>query len=95
MKNVSLDELIKGGPITIQPQSKAFPLTAANATQLTKDAGRQLIIDAIQAAANQQKYICELKELSEENEAALKESGFTVNRVEMMGGQTITVKWNP
>lgn len=95
MKNKEFNELIAGGPIPVQIGGNAFTLTAQSAAKLTKDAGKQKIIDAIQEAANQQKYICELKELSEENEAALKQAGFIVTKEEKEGGQTITVKWQP
>jgi hypothetical protein len=92
MKNKEISDLIAGGPIPLQAKGNAFTITAKDAAKLTKDAGKQLIIDTIRDAASQQKYTCELKELSEENEADLKQAGFIVTRGE---GQAITVKWQP
>lgn len=61
--------------------------------RLTVYAENQFIRDTIEAAALARKKMCEFDSLSTEIEAELKEGGFKVNRVEMMGGQVITVKW--
>lgn len=68
-------------------------LTAVGAIKAVIVAENKLIWDTIEAACAERQRMCELKELSKENEATLKDNGFKVNRVEMMGGTVITVKW--
>lgn len=68
-------------------------LTAKKAIELVIDAENKFIWDTVETACRERKTICEIKELSAENEATLKDNGFVVNRVEMMGGQVITIKW--
>lgn len=66
---------------------------AYDVLKLTIWAENQFIRDTIEAAAKERRVICEFDSMTVEIEAELKDSGFKVNRVEMMGGAKVIVKW--
>jgi len=68
-------------------------LTVRMAIELVIIAENKLIWETIENACRERKRMCEISELSQENEATLTDNGFKINRIEMMGGQVITIKW--
>jgi len=68
-------------------------LTVKKAIELVIVAENKLIWETIESACKDRKRMCEIAELSDENEATLKDNGFKVNKVERLGGDIFIINW--
>jgi len=68
-------------------------LTVKKAIELVIVAENKLIWEIIESACKDRKRMCEIAELSDENEATLKDNGFKVNKVKRLGGDIFIINW--